>query len=93
MIPSISGMMVHTNLKAVCMAGDSEDDVGVAQIEYADALLARVAEARLRLSEAAATADSYAVADALDELELALGLARESGVEVPHAGHRHEESE
>jgi len=44
-----------------------------------------VAEARLRLSEAAATADSPAVADALDELELALGLARESGVEVPRA--------
>jgi len=52
MIPSISGMMVHTNLKAVCMAGDSEDDAGVAQIEYADALLARVAEA-MRASSSA----------------------------------------
>ncbi|NUP46833.1 MAG: hypothetical protein HOW97_05890 [Catenulispora sp.] len=51
--------------------------------EFAEALLARVADARLRLAEAAATADSHAVAEALDELEDALGLARESGVEVP----------
>ncbi|MFL6116316.1 MAG: hypothetical protein ACJ786_33925 [Catenulispora sp.] len=75
------------------MAGDSEDDTGVAQIEFAEAVLARVAGARHRLSEAAATADSYAVAAALDELELALGLARESGVEVPHPEHKHKRTE
>ena len=51
--------------------------------EYAEALLTRVAEARLGLAEAAATVDSQAVAEALDELEQALGLARESGIEVP----------
>jgi hypothetical protein len=84
----------------VRMAGDSEDDAGMAgmpgtgmaQTEFADAVLVRVTEARLRLSEAAATADSYAVADALDELELALGLARESGVEVPHTKHKRTQS-
>ncbi|WP_194910541.1 hypothetical protein [Catenulispora rubra] len=54
--------------------------------EYTEALLTRVAEARLRLAEAAATVDSQAVAEALDELEQALGLARESGVEVPPIG-------
>ena len=52
------------------------------------AYLARVTRARHRLSEAAAAANSSAVANALDELELALGLARESGVDVPHAGHK-----
>jgi hypothetical protein len=63
---------------------DSEDGVSAARTdEFAEALLARVAEARLRLSEAAASPDSDALAGALDELEEALGLARESGVEVP----------
>jgi hypothetical protein len=50
---------------------------------FAEAVLARVAAARLRLGEAAATADSHAVAEALDELEDSLALARESGVTVP----------
>ena len=63
---------------------DSEDGVNVAPIdEFAEALLVRVADARIRLADAAATADSHAVAEALDELEEALGLARESGINVP----------
>jgi hypothetical protein len=66
---------------------NDEDGASAAQVdEYAEALLTRVAEARLRLAEAAATVDSQAVAEALDELERALGLARESGVEVPRIG-------
>jgi hypothetical protein len=52
---------------------------------FAEALITRVAEARVSLAEAAATADSHAVAEALDELEEALRLARESGVTVPRA--------
>ena len=60
------------------MTGTTDDD-------FAEALLARITDARFRLSEAAATADSFAVAEALDELEEALGLARESGIEVPQA--------
>jgi len=66
---------------------DSQDGVSAAQVdEFAEALLTRIAAARLRMSEAAATADSHALAEALDELEQALGLARESGVEVPPIG-------
>lgn len=66
---------------------DNEDGVSAAPIdEFAEALRTRVAVARLRLAEAAATVDSQAVGEALDELEQALGLARESGVEVPPIG-------
>ena len=59
-------------------------DAGTAD-GFAEALVARVVAARSRLGEAAASADSHAVAAALDDLEEALGLARESGVTVPPA--------
>jgi hypothetical protein len=51
----------------------------------AEAVIARVVAARLSLGEAVATADSRAVARALDELEESLSMARESGVTVPRA--------
>ena len=61
---------------------ESSGDEMVAD-RFAEAVLARVMAARLSLAEAAATADSHAVAEALDELEESLALARESGVTVP----------
>jgi hypothetical protein len=67
------------------VTGTSNDATHNSGDEFAEALLARITEARSRLSEAASTADSFAVAEALDELEEALGLAREHGVEVPKA--------
>ena len=53
--------------------------------EYAEALLARVAAARVKLAEATATANLSGVAQALDELEDAHGQARRSGVAIPRA--------
>jgi hypothetical protein len=64
---------------------DARDPDAEAAGVVAEALVARVVAARFRLGEAAASADSHAVAEALDELEEALGLARESGVAVPRA--------
>lgn len=51
--------------------------------EFAEAVLARIAEARMRLADAAASVDSGALAEALDELEDALALAQESGIKAP----------
>lgn len=50
--------------------------------EYAEQVAARVRVARAALSAAASRADSFALQDALDELENALKLARASGVDV-----------
>jgi hypothetical protein len=64
-----------------------EADEGKAASDvFAEAVIARVAAARMSLGAAAATADSHAVAEALDELEEALSTARESGVAVPPVG-------
>ncbi|TDT97510.1 hypothetical protein EDD99_5656 [Streptomyces sp. 846.5] len=54
--------------------------------EFTGALIERVRAARLGLEEAVAAHDSYAVSLAVDELEDALRLARDNGVEVPSAG-------
>lgn len=51
--------------------------------ENAEALVAQVEAARLRLAAAAATADLSGVAAALDELEVAHGQARASGIAIP----------
>jgi hypothetical protein len=53
--------------------------------EFTEALIARVRAARTGVEEAVAAHDSYAVSLAVDELEDALRLARENGVEVPSA--------
>jgi hypothetical protein len=60
--------------------------------ENAEALVARIEAARLRLAEAAATADLSGVAAALDELEEAHGQARAAGVAIPRPGDRKEET-
>lgn len=49
-------------------------------------VLARVQAARIALREAAGSAASVGLREALDELEEALRLARAEGVEVPSAG-------
>jgi hypothetical protein len=49
----------------------------------AEALIARIVQARARLAEAAATADLPGIAEALDDLEEAYGLAATSGVAIP----------
>jgi hypothetical protein len=67
--------------------GEADEYVAALDV-FAEAVIARVAAARLSLGVAAATADSHAVAEALDELEEALSMARESGVTVPRAGER-----
>lgn len=54
------------------------DDTGRDMFE--DAVLTSVAEARLRLAAAVATTDSQALAEALDELEEALAVARGCGM-------------
>ncbi|WP_037603845.1 hypothetical protein [Streptacidiphilus rugosus] len=51
--------------------------------EFAAALLERIRQARSALAAAAASTDSIAVAECLDELERALLLARENGIDVP----------
>lgn len=51
--------------------------------ENAEALVARVVQARARLAVAAATADLPGIAASLDELEQAYGRARTSGVAIP----------
>jgi hypothetical protein len=51
--------------------------------DFAQALLERVRQARSALAAAARSTDSTAVAEALDELERALLLARENGIDVP----------
>jgi hypothetical protein len=51
--------------------------------EFAQALLERIRAARRALRDAVAGVDSVAVGEALDELENALLLARENGIEVP----------
>jgi hypothetical protein len=53
--------------------------------EYAEALVARVVGARSQLAEASAAADLPGIAAALNELEDAYTLARESGVAIPRA--------
>ncbi|MEY9841194.1 hypothetical protein [Streptacidiphilus sp. EB103A] len=53
--------------------------------EFTEALIARVRAARTGVAEAVAAHDSYAVSLAVDELEDALRLARDNGVEVPSA--------
>lgn len=60
--------------------------------EFAEALVARIVQARSRLAEAAAGADLAGIASALDELEDAYGLARASGVAVPRPGAQREET-
>lgn len=52
----------------------------------AEALIARIVRARARLAEAAGAADLPGIAEALDELEEAYGLARTAGVAVPRSG-------
>jgi hypothetical protein len=53
--------------------------------EFAQAVLERIRAARNALAAAVASTDSVAVAEALDELERALLLARENGIEAPAA--------
>jgi hypothetical protein len=54
--------------------------------KHAEQVIGRVLAARAALEEAAEAPDSPVLRQALDELESALLLARESGVEVPPAG-------
>lgn len=54
--------------------------------KHAEQVIGRVMAARVALEEAAEAPDSPELREALDELESALRLARESGVEVPPAG-------
>lgn len=53
--------------------------------EFTDSVLESVRTARDALKQAVAEHDSYAISRALDELENALAIARESGIEVPPA--------
>lgn len=53
---------------------------------FTEALIERVQEARAALRGAAESSDSAAMLEALDELESALQVAREHGVEVPPVG-------
>jgi hypothetical protein len=76
----------------MCVTDTSDDRVGASDAapaddfaEFTETLLATIADARRRLSAAAATADSLAVAEALDRLEEALSTAREAGIEVARA--------
>ena len=61
--------------------------------EFGEALVARVAAARLRLAEAAASANLPEVAAALDELEEVHGLAIEAGIAIPRPSTTVEETE
>jgi hypothetical protein len=54
--------------------------------EFAERVGARVRAARIALGEAAGSAASVGLREALDELEEALRIARDKGVEVPPAG-------
>ena len=54
--------------------------------KHAEQVIGRVLAARAALGEAAEAPDSPVLREALDELETALRLARESGIEVPPAG-------
>ncbi|SEO32737.1 hypothetical protein [Actinacidiphila rubida] len=54
--------------------------------KHAEQVIGRVMAARAALEEAAEAPDSPELREALDELESALRLARESGVEVPPVG-------
>jgi hypothetical protein len=54
--------------------------------EFAEQVIARVRAARIALAEAAGSAASVRLGEALDELEDALRSARDKGVEVPPAG-------
>ncbi|MDH6115162.1 hypothetical protein P3T36_004081 [Kitasatospora sp. MAP12-15] len=51
--------------------------------EFTESVVERVRTARDELKQAVAEHDSYAISRGLDELENALALARESGIEVP----------
>jgi uncharacterized protein (UPF0305 family) len=53
---------------------------------FTEALIERVQEARAALRGAAESSDTAAMLEALDELESALQVAREHGVEVPPVG-------
>jgi len=53
---------------------------------FAERVVARVRAARTALGEAAGSAASVGLREALDELEEALRMARDQGVEVPPAG-------
>ena len=53
--------------------------------EFAAALLERIRAARSSLREAAQSNNQAAMAQGLDELERALMLARENGIDVPAA--------
>jgi len=65
---------------------DDVDGVNAAPAdESAQALPARLADARARLADAAATADLPGVAAALDDLEEAHGVARGAGITIPRA--------
>ncbi|MBY8881435.1 hypothetical protein [Actinacidiphila acidipaludis] len=56
--------------------------------KHGEQVIGRILAARAALEEAAEAPDSPVLRDALDELETALWLARESGIEVPPpAGH------
>lgn len=61
--------------------------------ENAEALVARIVQARSRLAEAAETADPLGIAAALDDLEHAHGQARELGVEIARPGMDREETQ
>ncbi|SEO79262.1 hypothetical protein SAMN05216267_104340 [Actinacidiphila rubida] len=54
--------------------------------EFTEALIERVRAARAALRAAAESTDVLGTRGALDELESALQLAREHGVEVPPIG-------
>ncbi|MEY9967806.1 hypothetical protein ABIA33_005886 [Streptacidiphilus sp. MAP12-16] len=54
--------------------------------EFIETLIARVRAARAGIEEAVAEHDGFAISRAVDELEEALRLARENGVDVPPAG-------
>lgn len=60
--------------------------------EQAQALIARVLRARADLAAAASGADMSGIAEALEELERAHRLARESGVVVPRPAAQTEET-
>ena len=62
-----------------------QDTGGTGMDEFTESVIGRVRAARTGLEEAVGAHDSYAVSLAVDELEDALRLARENGVEVPSA--------
>jgi len=51
--------------------------------KHAEQVIGRVLAARAALEEAAEAPDSPVLREALDELETALWIARENGVEIP----------